>query len=436
MEEIDPLYYNAIDQIFHAEWTAKKLVRHKILADAIKKLWPHGHQTKLIQVAGTSGKGSVCKFIEKGFSLNSSSGSLTGPHLFDYRERFSINNQTVNREDIVHAWENTIRPLAVDIAHERSEHALAFGEITLLIALLLFDKYQLEWGVIETGFGGRYDHATALQVVGTVLTNVGKDHERSLGKYSWQRALDKAGIVRQNIPLFTSVQETKLFSIINSICAHSHSPLFQSTTNDYNKIFNTLSKHKISDNVLLSAEHQLINAALAIQLIKYFNHDASDKKLIDSMITISMPGRLQKLNEGIYIDVAHNNDKISVLANEINKRFPDKKIVFLIGLSRNRSARDVLSPILPLADSLIITMPSQYGVSPNEIAQDLEEAGRTLPTEIIPDPQLAIQKLKSIKKPNEIGIITGSSFMIDEAVNPDEFVRYINATAGWRNDPK
>ena len=86
-------YYSTVDQIYHAEWSIPKLVRLQLLRKTLDALWPDGHRTKLVQVVGTSGKGSTSRFLETGFGCVARSGAFMSPHLFDYRERFSLNGE-------------------------------------------------------------------------------------------------------------------------------------------------------------------------------------------------------------------------------------------------------------------------------------------------------------------------------------------------------
>ena len=120
MTEFDFPYYNVVDQIYHAEWTAAKLARLELLRESIATLWPNGHPTRLIHVAGTGGKGSTCRFLELAFGTVGQAGAFMSPHLFDYRERFSIDGEFVRREDVTRAWEERIRPLSVQLGAAQS----------------------------------------------------------------------------------------------------------------------------------------------------------------------------------------------------------------------------------------------------------------------------------------------------------------------------
>ena len=125
------------------------------------------------------------------------------PHLFDYRERFSIGGEFVSHDDVTAVWEERVRPYCVQLGLRNQDHVHTFHEVSILIALALFEKHEVEWAAMETGIGGRYDQTRALDVVGCALTNVGSDHAHMLGEELWQRVLDKAGIARPGVPFFT-----------------------------------------------------------------------------------------------------------------------------------------------------------------------------------------------------------------------------------------
>ncbi len=105
-----------------------------------------------------------------------------------------------SQADITWAWETRIKPHCVRLALRNEHYTHTFSEVCILIALALFDKYEVNWAALEVSVGGRYDQARALDVVASVLTNVGGDHAHMLGHEQWQRVLDKAGIARPRVP--------------------------------------------------------------------------------------------------------------------------------------------------------------------------------------------------------------------------------------------
>src|SRR5690606_12202235 len=133
---------------------------------------------------------------EMGLGALGRAGAFMGPHLFDYRERFSIDGEFVSQDEINDLWRHRIQPFCVQLALENVQHVHSFHETSILLALALFERYEVKWAAIETGVGGRYDQTRALDVAATLLTNVGSDHAHMLGQKAWQRVLDKAGIAR------------------------------------------------------------------------------------------------------------------------------------------------------------------------------------------------------------------------------------------------
>ena len=146
----------------------------ELLRESIHTLWPNGHPTRLIHVAGTGGKGSTCRFLEVGFGAIGKSGAFMSPHLFDYRERFSIGGEFVSRADMNETWSERIQPHCVRLTLRNPHHVHTFHEVSILLALALFEKHEVEWAAIETGVGGRYDQTRALDVVATRVDQCGK----------------------------------------------------------------------------------------------------------------------------------------------------------------------------------------------------------------------------------------------------------------------
>lgn len=434
----DPLYYNTIDQIYHASWVAEKLSQFRVLQEAIGRLWPEGHPTRLIQVAGTSGKGSTVRYIEAGLGLEHPTGTLTSPHLFDYRERFSVNGRLPDRADIVRLWEQVLLPLNVDFSFRGPAYILSQPQIYILLALLLFQQHGIEWAAVETGLGGRYDQTTALDVEAAVLTNVGSDHQNLLGREQWQRVLDKSGVCRPNRPLFTTVQDRETLAIAEAVALHVGAPLQHITTEDVEVFKSELVKvypDGPSPTSLLSSEHQFWNATLASKVIAYLKPELPMDRLLHRLGEVQLRGRFERIAEQTYIDVAHNREKIEALTSEVVKKFPTERKVFVVGVSGSRSPRDVLAPILQIAEAIIVTASPYKGIDPHSIREDLMEINsRNIAIEIFNDPREAWRQALAIRDTGAHIFITGSTYMIDQILNPDPYLRQINATYGWRTE--
>ena len=434
--EYDPNYYQVIDEIYHSDWTVEKRSQLEILKQVVNQLWPDGHPSKLIQVAGTSGKGSVCRFIEAGLSLYATAGTFTSPHLFDFRERFTIQGDYVEEREIIEIWEKKLRSVCVNLQLDHKR--ISFYAISLLIALYLFEMRHVEWGIIETGIGGRYSQASVLEVEATILTNVGDDHQHILGHKQWQRALDKAGMARPQVPFFSSVDGEEASWIVRKVCDHIDAPLYELRNEDVEQVDNFFLNHENLDlnfSSLISSAIQRKNAALSLSVIKHlFPQSAQNlQPILERFQRVQFVGRFQMIESNLYIDVAHNPNKLDTVVAEASNRFATKRKIFVIGLSEYRSPQDTFKALLTIADYIIIGSASHKGQDSTFIMNELTAINlRQIPIEIIDHLDDAMNRARQLSNDNSVIIVTGSTFIIDEIFNPDPYMRYLNSSYGWR----
>jgi len=415
LELFEPAYLVSLDEIYHSHWAARKRQRMGFLREAVRYFWPGGVPSRLIHVTGTNGKGSVIHYLEQGFPGNT--GSWTGPHVFDYAERFHINGKTVEHGELVTLYRKTLLPYQERFMEAHPGESLSFAELGILLSLHLFEKHGVEWGMMEVGAGGRYTPLMALDVTACILTNVGYDHPVTLGTEMWQRALEKAGIARPGIPFFTSAEEPALGYV-------------RKTAEAEGAPFHVLKQEEI-DKISIHKENEpgfkRRNLALACKVIHFFSPEAALP--LDKM-KAHLPARFRHVEPNIIADVAHNVDKIAMLAEQLKTAYPGRKFRFLLGLTRSRDARDVFSPILELAEHITITSASYAGQAPGELAALLREDFKAI--EVVTDPMEALEKEKKHLKQEDILVLTGSAYMIDQALNPNPYIRHMNATFGRR----
>lgn len=427
-------YYNVVDQIYHAEWSAVKLARLDLLRQSIATLWPNGHPTRLVHVAGTGGKGSTCRFLEIGFGLLGKAGAFMSPHLFDYRERFSVDGQFVSQQDIQWAWEERVKPHCVQLALHNLDHVHTFHEVSILIALSLFEKHGVQWAAMEAGIGGRYDQTRALNVEATVLTNVGSDHANLLGDEQWQRVLDKAGSARPNTPFFTSDSDPDNLAIISAVCRDISAPLHVVGQQQVDELIADLvgAGVDVTAESLLHAPYQKWNASLARAVICHFAADLDQPTLLTALASAQLLGRFWKVDEGIYADIAHNAEKISALAGEIREQFGDARKILVLGMSGKRIPAKVFATLAHMAKTIIVTGASYKGIDPGKVAAEVTALTGDTPTLVVADPRHALEAARAMRKQGEVIILTGSTYMIEQALNTDPYLRTLGATFGWR----
>ncbi len=430
-------YYAGLDEIYHARWAARALGRLRAFREAVDHFWPKpkGYPVKVIQVAGTSGKGSTCQFIQSGLRPYGKAGCYVKPHVFDYAERFVVEGRQLGHDEILATWNEEIKPYCVKMAMKGETWEIDHPEASILVAMRLFQEHDLEWAAVETGIGGRYDPVTTLDVVATVLTNVGRDHEDVLGSEHWQRALEKAGICRPGVPLILGDKDRRTVEVVSAVCEDVGTPLYHVDAPMASEVKEALSLGRAGGpGLLLGSRHQLQNATVAAQTIKVLVKGASVKVMAQRFAETRFVGRFWGVEEGVYADVAHNPSKTQALAEEAELRFPGQKKVFVIGISGRRSPVDIVEPFVAQARAVVVTSAGYKGQDPAQVYAALREKHPSLPIHLAPDPQTTLKVAKNLRRGRETIIFTGSTYMIDQALNPDERLRHLNATYGWRNE--
>lgn len=433
-------YYNAVDQIFHAEWSIPKLARQQLLRESIQALWPDGHPTKLVHIAGTGGKGSTCRFLEMGFASIGTSGSYMSPHLFDYRERFSVGGEFASQDDVLEAWETRVKPHNIRLAMQNPQMVHSVLESTILIALSIFEKRGVQWAAIETHLGGRYDPTRALDMEATLLTNVGSDHAHILGSEPWVRTLDKAGIARGGVPFFTTERNEANLETVRSVCNAVGAPLHVIGDQEvaaFAKRVEALDAAESGDEQkLLHASYQMWNACLAYTTIQHLCPHADEGVLLRKIRSAQLVGRLWQVEPRIYADIAHNAEKIDALAGELQAQFGDVGKIFVVGISKQRVPMDVFARIAPMARAIIVTSASFKGQSPEQVQREIQALVPDTPTLTIAEPRQAFAVAKTMRTEDEVILLTGSTYMIEQVLNPDPYASFLNANFGWRTNTK
>lgn len=416
-------YLSFLDEIYHCHWSYKRKLKIQRLREAVQHFWPNGHPTRFIQITGTNGKGSVSHYLECGLGLREKSGSWTGPHLFDYAERFHIGGCPVPHDEIVSVYRDEIEPYQMSIATSLGEQSLGFASLGILIALKLFEIHQVKWGIMEVGAGGRFTPLMALDVAACVLTNIGNDHPVTLGSQLWQRALEKAGIARKTIPFFSGeTGEAQRF--VRETVLSQGGEYHEISDEDHRKV------HGMSSNDI--PEFVVSNLALSLAVVRYLKPDLPESELLRAMNT-RLKGRFWMLdgeNERVIVDVAHNRDKIQALAQDLKLRFPGRTFHFLLGLTRKRNAVEVFEALFPLAESIVFTSASYVGQSPQNLADQV--SGFVEECSFEDEPHIAFKLAKKRCKSDDLLVITGSAYMIDQVLNPNRFLAHTNADYGWR----
>ena len=309
---------------------------------------------KVIHVAGTNGKGSVCAIID---SICRAQGYRTGlfisPHLVTFRERIRVNGEMIS-EDAVADGLTMIRDLVADWDPHPT-----FFEVTTALALKHFsdpvereakhdsvqlpsDRHQLNVVILETGLGGRLDATNAVQSDVSVITPIGLDHEELLGHTLAEIAGEKAGIIKPGVPVVSAPQQPQAEEVIRARAAECSSPV-QFVNETYH-----------GSPIALRGEYQKQNAAVAIAAIHAANMQLDEKAIVRGLAAIEWPARFQKWDERTIIDGAHNPAAARALAQTWREVFGDQKATLILAVLSDKDLRGICEALAPIADSVIL----------------------------------------------------------------------------------
>ena len=353
--------------------------------------------SKVIHVAGTNGKGSVCAMID---SICRAQGYRTGlfisPHLVTFRERIRVNGDMIS-EDAVANGLTTIRALIADW-----DSPPTFFEVITALALKHFSDAKVDIGILETGLGGRLDATNAVQSDVSVITPISFDHEEWLGHTLAEIASEKAGIIKPGVPVVSARQQPETEEIIRARVADCGSSL-QVANESYHE-----------SPIALRGEYQKQNAALALAAIQAANIELSEKAIVRGLAAIEWPARFQKWDERTIIDGAHNPGAARILVQTWREIFADQKAALILAVLSDKDLRGICEALAPIADSVLLPqIRSERAALPKELAKVVSNIAPSLSYSITPTIGEALTLARA--KPNPI-LITGSLHFAGEVL--------------------
>ncbi len=384
---------------------------------------------KIIHVAGTNGKGSTSSLIAKGLeSLGYKVGLYTSPHLFSIRERIKINDKKITRESFS-CLVTKILPYVEKVANKEGCFHPTFFETLTAMAFWYFAENKVDFLVLETGMGGRFDATNVTYPLISVITHIARDHTNFLGSEIEKIAEEKCGIIKGGIPVISAKQEKNVKEIIEKFANYKGSPVYFSD----NKIFdinlsidNTTFLYRDLENNSHKVELPLIgcyqaeNAATAIHTIevlnKHWDYNISISRFIKGLKKVNWPGRFQIIRKNPYIilDGAHNVDGVKRLVENIKILFPERKLTLLIGVLRDKEYDKIVEIFSPIAKKVITTTPkSDRALSPYALKEIFEKYG-IADVIVIPPPLDAISYALEHLRETDILLVAGSLYLIGQ----------------------
>ena len=389
--------------------------------------------TRVIHVAGTNGKGSVCAMIDsicraQGYRT----GLFTSPHLVTFRERIRVNGEMISGAAVANGLV-AIRNLLADCDPHPT-----FFEVTTALALKHFsdpagrgakrhseqlpsssplpsrrgegikvrggspNRDKLDVVILETGMGGRLDATNAIQSDVSVITSINFDHEKWLGDTLPEIASEKAGIMKARVPVVSAPQQPEAEKVIRACAAECEAPL-QFVTAPYDET-----------PIALAGSYQKQNAALAIAAIREAKINLDNSAVARGLARIDWPARFQYWDERTIIDGAHNPAAARGLAKTWREIFGDQKATLVLAVLSDKNLRGICEALVPIANSVLLPkIRSERAAHPETLAKVLADITPPLPYSITPSVAEALDRARA--KPNPI-LITGSLHFAGEVL--------------------
>ena len=350
------------------------------ISKVLEELGNPQDKIKFIHVAGTNGKGSVCAMLasilqEAGYKT----GLYTSPHIWEYTERIKINGTDIPKKDFADYIEK-ISNIKI--------HLTEFEILTVLM-FLYFKENNIDVAVLETGLGGRFDTTNVIKKnICSVITRIDLDHTDRLGNTKEEIAYEKAGIIKQNCPIVTSMN----FESIKNKAKEMNTNIIY----PYDKI-----EQKYIDALSLKGKQQEENLVLVLTVLQSFFSDISEETIINGLKKVKHPCRFEYIKEkNLIIDACHNPNGVLALRDNLDSYFPEQKRRFIFGCLKTKDAKSMMEILFREDDEVYLNgfnYPNAYTY------EELQKICPVKASEYKPDVKLSANKLN---------IICGSFYMI------------------------
>ncbi|MDV7188548.1 folylpolyglutamate synthase/dihydrofolate synthase family protein [Lutibacter sp. TH_r2] len=359
---------------------------------------------KSIHVAGTNGKGSTSHMLasilqEAGFNV----GLYTSPHLKDFRERIKINGEVISEKDVITFIEQN--------SSFFEQHQLSFFEMTVGLAFNCFEKYKVDIAIIEVGLGGRLDSTNIITPEVSVITNIGLDHTQFLGETLPEIAFEKAGIIKNNIPVVIGEFQEETFSVFKEISEKNKTKLYIAS-----KEVETLYKTD------LLGYYQLNNVKTAVKTIEVLNsigysisNNVLEKGLLNVVTNTKLLGRWQILQKKpkVVCDTGHNTEGLTYVIKQLkNEKYENLHIV--LGVVNDKDL-DTILPMFPKAATYYFCKPNIPRGLSAEILKN-KALHFNLNGNCYNSVELAVNSAKEIATSNDLIFVGGSTFVVAEVI--------------------
>lgn len=449
-------YKEALEYIFrfvnyehrvHYTYDAETLSLKRV-SDLLSRLNDPHRRFRSVHIAGTRGKGSTAAMLESCLrAAGCRTGLYTSPHLHSFRERIQVGGRPVSEEDLAAIVSRC------QAALDATPGVTTFEGITA-IAFAYFARQGVEWAVVEVGLGGRLDATNVILPEVCAITSISYDHMHILGNTLTLIAREKAGIIKQGIPVVCAPQMDEARAVFEEVCRERHAPLtlvgrdwwwetdgtdLQGQAFRAGKVGAPIRSHLPSGDgrgpigaegggeywIPLLGRHQLANATgvlAVLDILRGHGVRLPDEAVRRGLATVRWPGRMEVLRapDGeppIVVDGAQNADSALKLREALAEWFPGRGMVLIFGVSADHDIPGMLNHLLPAARVAIVTRSRHPRAADPARLASLVEAHPARPPElrVTASVQDALAEALSLAQVDEVICATGSLFVVAEA---------------------
>ena len=373
-------------------------------------------ENKIIQIAGTNGKGSVGTFLstllkEQGYKVM----HFSSPHLEKYEERIKINLKPISKEVLIKNVEEILEKIEI-----QDLKSLNYFEVSFLVALKVFDSEDPDYIIIETGIGGRFDITNIFDSNRlSIITTIDFDHQDRLGNTLEEIAYHKAGIIKENGKVISFMHEDFVDEVILREARNKNAEIkflkaSEINAKDISAKGSSFEYRGIDFKTKVLGAYQISNICLAIMALYEIVESPSIERTKSAVKELYFEGRMEVLQENplIIVDGAHNYEGIRALKENV-ERLNLKDFNLVIGSMKDKDIIDHLEDIIKFSKRVIITkIDYERAMDPEEFAKKLREYCKDIVlTNSIEE---ACDYIGNKILPEEKIIITGSLYLIGE----------------------
>lgn len=416
--------YEEAVQWIHAREKFKIKPGLKRMEWMMKRLDHPEQKISAVHIAGTNGKGSTVSFLRhilqgQGLAV----GTFTSPYIETFNERISVDGRPIADRELAEVVEQ-IRPLSEQLKQTPLGEPTEFEVITAA-ALLHFSRMDLDFVLMETGLGGTYDSTNIIHPVLSVITNVGHDHMNILGSTIREIAGEKAGIIKQGVPLVTGASQQDAVDVIAAKAEECGARMYRYgedfhadhlASGDGRETFRFMSPPFTSPvwKSSLLGPHQVTNASLAIQAAEVLRERGVPLEAEQYGIAIEKtfwPARFETLRccPLTIVDGAHNEEGTDALVETVMRHYSDRRILLVYAALEDKPVEKMLGKLKEVTDHLYVTTFDFPRALSSEALQEFSPVAHTA---AFADYKQAVREAMAEAGEEDVIVISGSLYFI------------------------